>query len=312
MRQTLRFNSREEWLQARSEGIGASEVASILGVSPFESAYQLWLRKKGVTPPKEENFAMKAGHYLEDAVASFYKDETGCTIIKSSAVDFMYADKERPFLRVSPDRTFWKAGDAHNEANKCILECKTTQRTIDPDDIPNHWFVQVQMNLGVAGFKTGALAWLTAARTFGQIEIPFQEDFYGMLVDEVSRFWYDYIVGDKEPEATTVGDVVAKYIRSTEGKIVDATPEVFEAYKDLKEVSRQIAELEEKEKSLSNALKVALQDAEVLKYDGRTIATWKSAKNSLKFDAKRFQAEHAELCEPYMVDTVGSRRFQVK
>ena len=42
-RTRLIFNSREEWLAARNEGIGASEVASVLGLNPWETPYQLWL-----------------------------------------------------------------------------------------------------------------------------------------------------------------------------------------------------------------------------------------------------------------------------
>lgn len=313
MRQTLRFDNREQWLAARQQGIGASEVASVLGINPFESAYELWRRKKHPEAfVKTENFAMKAGHYLEDAVAKFYADETGASIIKSSRVDFMFVDKDRPWLRVSPDRTFWSAGDVHNEKNKRILECKTTQRQIDPDDIPNHWFVQVQMNLGVSGMQNGALAWLTAGREFGQISIPFHQSFYEEVCEEVTRFWKDYIIGDAEPEAATIGDVLAKYARSAEGKIIEATPEVFEAYKDLKEVRRELDALEEREKTLANTIKIALRDGEVLTYGGSTIATWKSAKNSLKFDAKRYAEEHADLVADYMIETVGSRRFQLK
>ena len=61
-----------------------------LGLNPFETPYQLWRRKKGFDPPKAENFAMKAGHYLEDAVSRFYADETHRDIIKRSAGDWIY------------------------------------------------------------------------------------------------------------------------------------------------------------------------------------------------------------------------------
>ena len=64
----IRPANREEWLTHRQEGIGSSEVATILGLNPWETPYQLWRRKKGLDAPKEETFAMKAGHYLEDAV----------------------------------------------------------------------------------------------------------------------------------------------------------------------------------------------------------------------------------------------------
>ena len=131
----IRPKSREEWLEHRKNGIGSSEVATIVGLNPWETPYQLWRRKLGLDPAKDETFAMKAGHYLEDAVAMFWHDETGREIIKRSAGDWIIANKERPYLQVSPDRTYWLTGMAKNNTNKGILECKTTlekPRDFDP------------------------------------------------------------------------------------------------------------------------------------------------------------------------------------
>ena len=136
----IRPKSREEWLEHRKNGIGSSEVATIVGLNPWETPYQLWRRKLGLDPAKDETFAMKAGHYLEDAVAMFWHDETGREIIKRSAGDWIIANKERPYLQVSPDRTYWLTGMAKNNTNKGILECKTTQMKIDGDDLPHRGF----------------------------------------------------------------------------------------------------------------------------------------------------------------------------
>ena len=85
----IRPKDRNEWLEHRKSGIGSSEVATILGLNPWETPYQLWRRKVGLDEPKTETFAMKAGHYLEDAVAQFWHDDTGREIIKSSAGDWL-------------------------------------------------------------------------------------------------------------------------------------------------------------------------------------------------------------------------------
>lgn len=106
----IRPKDRQEWLRHRESGIGSSEVGTILGLNPFETPYQLWRRKKGLDAPKQENFAMKAGHYLEDAVSLFYRDETGKEIIKASSGDWLIVNNEKNYLRVSPDRTYWDSG----------------------------------------------------------------------------------------------------------------------------------------------------------------------------------------------------------
>lgn len=308
----IRPQSREEWLQVREKGIGSSEIATIVGLNPWETPYQLWRRKLGIDPPKQENFAMKAGHYLEDAVAQFWHDETGQDIIKSSAGDWLIRDDERPFLQVSPDRTYWLAGMPKNNANKGILECKTTQKSIDADDLPKHWFCQVQYQLGVAGLQKGSLAWLCSGREFGYKDLAFVPDFYGWLVEEAEKFWQDNIEGKQEPSAVSVQDVLLKYNRHTDGKVLEVGEEVFAAYQDLKDVRKQIDALEERKETLEGRIKLAFGDAEAISYGGDTLATWKAPKASKKFDAKAYQAEHPDLCAPYFVESQGARRFLLK
>lgn len=307
----IRPTSREQWLSHRRAGIGSSEVATIVGLNPYDSPYQLWRRKKGLDQEKEETFLMTAGHYLEDAVSRFFEDETGHKVIKSSAGDWLIQDSDKPYLQVSPDRTYW-LGESRSPNAKGILECKTTQKEIDKDDLPKHWFCQLQYQLGVAGFAQGALAWLTQGNRFGQIEVDFVPDFYEWLKEEVTKFYTDYIVGDQEPAAVSVADIMAKYASHTDGKVAEADEEVFAAYTKLKGLRDKITEFEAQKKALEDKLKLHFADAEALTYGGQTIATWKQSKNSVTFDHKRYAAEHPDLVLPYMSESAGSRRFCLK
>ena len=308
----IRPKDRTEWLKYRESGIGSSEVATIVGLNPWETPYQLWRRKVGLDAPKQENFAMKAGHYLEDAVSLFWQDETGQQVIKSSAGDWLIRDDERPYLQVSPDRTYWLADMPHSNENKGILECKTTQMTIDEDDIPKHWFVQVQYQLGVAGYQHGSLAWLTQGRNFGYKDLAFVPDFFAWLVEEVDKFWVDNIQAKQEPTAVNVQDILLKYNRHTDGKIVEVNDEIFAAYQDLKAVKDELSAIEEKKTALEEKIKLGFGDAEAISYDGQTLATWKAPKPSNKFDAKAFTAAHPDLAKEYTFPTQGARRFLLK
>ena len=308
----IRPKSREEWLEHRKTGIGSSEVATIVGLNPWETPYQLWRRKLGLDPAKDETFAMKAGHYLEDAVAQFWHDETGCEIIKRSSGDWLIANKERPYLQVSPDRTYWLPGMTKNNTNKGILECKTTQSQIDADDLPKHWFCQVQYQLGVAELEHGSLAWLCSGREFGYKDMEFVPDFFAWLVEEVDKFWRDNILGRQEPSVHSVQDILLKYARHTDGKVTEVSEDVYNAYSELKEVRDQVAALEERKISLEERLKFAFRDAEAISYGGKTLATWKTPKPSSKFDAKAFQEANPELAKNYMIQTQGTRRFLLK
>lgn len=308
----IKPKDRAEWLERRKGGIGSSEVASILGLNPFETPYQLWRRKMGLDAPPDETFAMRAGHYLEDAVSRFWADDTGREVIKSSAGDWLFVNNEKDFMRVSPDRTFWLPDMPRNNENKGILECKTTQKQIDIDDLPKHWFCQVQYQLGVSGFTQGSLAWLSAGREFGYKDIEFVPDFFAWMAEEVEKFWRDNIIGGQEPEAVSVEDVMKKYTRHTDGKVIEATEEMYQAYLALKSVKEELKELEERKDALEETLKLCFGDAELISCAGKTIATWKAAKDSEKFDSKLFCTEHPEFVQQYTIVVPGSRRFLLK
>ena len=308
----IRPKDRAEWLEHRKHGIGSSEVATILGLNPWETPYQLWRRKKGLDAPKDETFAMKAGHYLEDAISKIWADATGREVIKSSAGDWLIVNSERDFLRASPDRTFWIPGLPKSNENKGILECKTTQMSIDPDDLPKHWFCQVQYLLGVSELTQGSLAWLCSGREFGYKDIAFVQNFYDWMIEEVERFWVDNILGGIEPAATSVADVVTKYAHHTEGKIIEASDEMLTTYTRLKEVREEIARSEAEKEELEAKIKIGFGDAEAISYGGQTLATWKTAKDSAKFDSKAFGKAHPDLAQEFTKIVPGTRRFILK
>lgn len=307
---------RQGWLAQREKGIGSSEVGTILGVNPFDTPYQLWRRKKGLDPAIPENEAMRAGHILEGAVATFFEQETGREIIKASAGDWLAVDKDRDFLRVSPDRTYWLEGK-HSKDNKGIVEIKTTQLDIDASDLPKHWYVQLTYQLGVMGYRQGSLAWLTRGRKFGYQDITFDPDLYAYMVEKLEKFWIDCIVGNQEPPITSIDDVQAKFWSSSD-KAIEVSPEIMDCLTNLKSLKPQIDNLTAQKKELEDRIKLFMEDADTLCMQGTkesnpvVLCSWKSAKDSSKFDEKRFAAENPELYANYMTTVRGTRRFLVK
>lgn len=78
--------SREEWLDYRKKGIGGSDVAAIMGVSPFATKRDLFYDKTGIRPAFQENednwVAKEVGHRLEDLVAEIFTKKTGLKIFR--------------------------------------------------------------------------------------------------------------------------------------------------------------------------------------------------------------------------------------
>ena len=170
----------------------------------------------------------------------------------------------------------------------------------------------MQYQLGVAELEQGSLAWLCSGREFGYKNLSLVPDFFAWLVEEVERFWLDNIQGKQEPTAANVQDVLLKYNRHTDGKVIEVSDEIFEAYNSLKGIKDELAALETRKNELEEKIKLGFGDAEAISYGGQTIATWKAPKPSSKFDAKAFTAAHPDLAKEFTVPTQGARRFLLK
>lgn len=318
MARVIKLKNREEWLIVRSGGVGSSDVATILGLNPYDSPYMLYKRKRGEEPPKETTTLMELGHSLEWAIADYFGRTTGRKIVGASAGDWLYQDEEYPYLMASPDRTYWlddngvKGGKlAHS--NQAILECKSTQKRIDPENIPPYWFCQLQWQLGIGGLESGSIAWLTAGRDFGYVDVAFNPEFFQMMKDEAIHFWRDCVAAGKEPQITTNTDVLAKFFESKDGKSLKADSLLEAKVEQLHSLKAQIKALEEQQEGLELDIKAAMEDAEaLLGAEGDILVTWRTTAASRTLDTKALRAAHPEICEEFMKERAGSRRFVLK
>lgn len=269
----IKPSSHDEWLAARDKGIGASEVGAILGLSPFETAFSLWLKKTNQVPREPENEAMLMGHMLEDVVAKRWEMETGEKVIKASAADIIYVHPEHDFLRATPDRIV--------RGRKKLLECKTTVTSIDAEDIPAHWQAQVIYQMYVTGIHDADIAWLVQGRYFGYAHIPYDEEFAEFIANKVTEFWNECVVVGKEPECITVSDFTLK--GSDPGTTIEADDEAFAQIMSLRTIKQSISEREENANNIADCIKLYMGEMESLTYQGKTLATWKTGSRGRTF-----------------------------
>lgn len=90
-----------EWHAARYHGIGGSEIAPILGLSPFESRFSLWHRKAQRINPIDETPEMEWGKRLEAAILQKYRDEHPNQTFDQQGYTFTHPD--RPWQIANPD-----------------------------------------------------------------------------------------------------------------------------------------------------------------------------------------------------------------
>lgn len=112
-----------EWHEKRRAGITASEIAVILGLSPFESEFSLFWRKLGEIPPIEDNDSMSLGRHLEswvaDKFADAYRDDF--YVLQGG----LYANRRRPWQMATPDRVLYSTYFGVSEEPIAVWEGKT-------------------------------------------------------------------------------------------------------------------------------------------------------------------------------------------
>lgn len=308
----IKFKTKSDWLEFRKQGIGGSEVSAVLGVNPYMTRYQLWRLKKGLDSPQESHFRMKVGNYMEDVIAKLFEDETQREIINSSAGYWVAQLVDYPHIFTSPDRTFWiSASEKRNQNNKGALECKNTMLPIDENDIPKHWFVQNQLEIGVSGFEFGSIAWFSRGADFGYNDYLLDRKFFKYMIEEVDNFWKEYIIGDKIPDPETSDDVLLMYNCEDLKNSLEVDSNTFQDYLQLLEYRQNRMHYSKLEDELLEKLKVTCGEFEELQYMGQTLATYKFGKPSEKFDKKEFKKENPELYNKY-VTMEASRRFNLK
>ncbi len=92
---------RDEWLAARRLGITASEIAAILGISPFDSAFNLYYKKRGEISEDYDNTAMSLGRHLEPWIADRWAEAHPEWNVLPAG---LYASSERLWQLATPDR----------------------------------------------------------------------------------------------------------------------------------------------------------------------------------------------------------------
>ena len=315
----IRPKDHDAWLEARLDGIGSSEAPAIAGMHFYgETPLKVYRRKKRLDPPKSPTSYMSAGHEFEDDVARHFARKTGAIIYSASAGDWIAVDRKKPWLRVSPDRLWWSAGTPEKDrtlANARLLECKTTSKMVDPDDLPMYWRVQVQYQMYVLGLKSATIAWISygGGLSFGYAEVAFNPDFWAYLEETLTTFWKENVLKGVPPEDVFDNeDAALRWPTAREGSVtadenlVSQWARVMELKALEKSVKQEIEELQLK-------VRCAMRDADTLRDGaGNVLATWKNVSFAASFQEGLFKEEHPDLYAQYLGQPGTTRRLTFK
>ena len=145
--------TEDEWLAWRRKGVGGSDVAAALGLSPYKTARELYFYKIGVEPVvdgPDKSITFEIGHLLEDVVAQIFAKKTGFSVFRDQR---MFQHPLFPFMLADVDRFIHLPN-----GEIALLECKTahydTQFLWANGAVPRHYELQVRHYMAVSATRS--------------------------------------------------------------------------------------------------------------------------------------------------------------
>ncbi|KGK27594.1 YqaJ viral recombinase family protein [Pseudomonas plecoglossicida] len=307
---------REGWLQIRKQGIGSSDAAAAVGLSPYKSQLELWLEKTGrdaglpKVDPHDEESPMYWGNILEPIVAWHYSKRTKHRVRRINAV-LQHPDPELPWMLANIDREVIGADDVQ------ILECKTAGingARLWKEGVPEYIQLQVMHQLAVTGKQAADVAVLLGGQTLEVHRIERDEQLIARLIELERKFW-QYVETDTAPPAdgTPSAESALRCLYPEDnGQVVDFSghAELSAAFIELRAVRQSIAGKEKREAELKQMLQQAMGDASRAEFTGGYVS-WRKAKDSVGLDVAHLLQDKPYLQAKYPLLKHGARRFLV-
>lgn len=300
--------SKQDWLAARNTGIGGSDIAAMLGVSPYKSTVELWLEKTGMVeaPDLSEKESVYWGTVLEDVVAKEFEIRSGLKTKRRNAI--LRHDKY-PFMLANVDRLI--------VGQRAGLECKTANwrqaDKWDGDELPDEYYLQCQHYMAVTGLEKWFIAVLIGGNQFAWKEINRDDALIETLTSKCREFWHLVETKTRPPVdgSDASREMLSKSFPESNGQAIELPIDAQFWINQYEQASDNISSFEALKTEAENKLKDMLGENECGRIGERAVA-WKSTKGRETFDTKRFKAAHPELAQQYITEGAGSRRFSIK
>ena len=255
-----KVKDKEAWLQARREGIGGSDAAAILGVSPWSSAIEIYADKISSDPVSMDSpsEAARWGTILEPHVIDEFRSRTGRVVKREGR---LLRSRARPWQMATLDARQRK----RPSGPPGLVEVKTTR--FEWDRIPEDIWAQVQHQFAVTKMRYGSIVIFnrTSCET-SIIDVEPDRDYIGELTEIESKFWADLCNGI--PPAPDGSDSARATLRSlypeeAEGKEIALDDELIKVGSALEAAKQARKAIGSEIQECENELIAAIGDAEV-------------------------------------------------
>ena len=305
--------SRNEWLEVRKLGIGGSDAAAAIGLSPYMSPLELWVIKTGrdTTLPRPDaddtTEPVYWGTLLEPIVAASYTKQTGNrvrrvnAVLRHPSIPFMLANIDREIVGVSGVQ---------------ILECKTAGEfgaRLWREGVPEYVQIQVQHQLAVTGKQAADVAVLLCGQKLEVHRIERNDELIARLIPLEAAFWR-HVETDTPPPAdgSESADRALRCLYPGTGGTVDFSDDrrLSAVFADLVTLRADIEQRETHEALLKQTIQQAMGEADRAIFETGSVS-FRRSRDGAGVDLRRLLAEHPEFEAQYALTKPGSRRFLI-
>lgn len=308
---STRGMDRTQWLEVRKGGIGSSDAAAAVGLSPYKSQLELWMEKTGRVSTSEttpdQNSPMYWGTLLEPYVAAAYTQRTGRKVRRLNAV---LQHPSFPYMLANIDREVIGCPDVQ------ILECKTAGEfgvRLWKEGVPEYIQIQVQHQLVVTGKEAADVAVLLCGQELEVHRIQRDDEVIGRLLILEAKFW-EHVEKDIPPPADgseSAGNALRQLYRGNDTTVDFSGDEGLSGkFAELAAIKEAIDTQVARAEVLKQALQEAMAEASRAIFRTGEV-TFKRAKDSEVIDVKLLARENPSLAAKYTSVRPGSRRFRI-
>lgn len=167
----------KEWFDARKGKLTASKAPIILGISPYQTPFELWEEELGLRDPKPQTAAMSLGLEIEDDAREYFLMQTGIETVPEV---------------IFKDQHFMASLDGYNREHQVVLEIKRNNKDYHEmaknGKVPDHHFCQIQHQLYCTGFdQCHYLSWGTDGTKYLVI-VPKDAGYIAQMVEKELAF----------------------------------------------------------------------------------------------------------------------------
>lgn len=285
----------------RTNHLGSSDVAAILGVSPWASAYDVWLSKTGkVEEDNSDSEWTNAGDLLEPSVLAWAETQIG-------KLDRRGTERRADGLPIVVHI------DALTATDREPVEAKTSGITgpvygdwgeAGTDQVPDYYLVQCHAHMLAAGKDICHLPALLGGRGYVLFGIGLDPRLADLIAERATTFWDKHVQGDVPPTDSKPSLEVISRARRQPGKVAKLAPQLVAEFQQAKE---QAKHWEQRKKQLQAELLAVDPEAEA--FDFNDAAKWFTyfSQSRSTVDAKALQQHHPDVYQ----QVVSTSTFRV-